>query len=60
MVVFPRAVMVALVPVFVDGGVMLVMLVRGVLHVGSATGLATVGDISMVVLPCAGMVCRLW
>jgi hypothetical protein len=55
-VVFLRAIVVGLVCGFVDGGVVLVVVMRGVLHVGSITALSTVGDIGMVVFPRADMV----
>jgi hypothetical protein len=51
MVAFLRTIVVGLVRGFVDGGVVLVVVVRGVLHVGIVTALATVGDIDMVVFP---------
>jgi hypothetical protein len=51
MVVFLRTVMVGLVRGFVDVDVVLVVVVRGVLHVGSVTALATIGDNDMVVFP---------
>jgi hypothetical protein len=47
---------VGLVRGFVDGGLVLVVIVRGVLHVGSVSALATVGDNDMLIFPLAGVV----
>jgi hypothetical protein len=51
MVVFLRTIVVGLVLGFVDSGVMLVVVVRGVLHVGNITALATISDSGMVIFP---------
>jgi hypothetical protein len=56
MVVFLRTIVVGLMLGFVDNGVMLVVVVRGVLHVGNITALATISDSGMVIFPRAGVV----
>jgi hypothetical protein len=48
MVVFLCAVVVGLIRLFVDGGVVLAVVVRGVLHVGNVTALAAIDGYIMV------------
>jgi hypothetical protein len=58
MVVFMHVIVVSLMRGFVDGGVLLAVVVRGVLHVGTETSLVIVDDNGMTVFPHAWCLAR--